>query len=290
MSTNILQMTKEYALLGVREGLKIPGVGDHPLAKGLNGVGGINLEYMDGSTPLVMNPVVAYVIAAPGMYVKVPYMQRFITELIQTRAKSITGIDLTYNLATDDSQVGHDGQSMTVYTNTTRGSVSPNITAQELPGMPIWNGCRSWMFHINHPDTKFAFVGIPDNEDLLFTSANVSAAVCFVQYDATGRPDNILDGFVISNMAPTDIGPMGSERNLGEVRILDRNISMGGYMNHSDGTRNLAYEIALAMQYHKVDPFRSNLRPYGFKDINSALQNTSVQKDIADFLEDNTPG
>jgi hypothetical protein len=245
---------------------------------------------MDGSTPLVMNPVVAYVIAAPGMYVKVPYMQRFITELIQTRAKSITGIDLTYNLATDDSQVGHDGQSMTVYTNTTRGSVSPNITAQELPGMPIWNGCRSWMFHINHPDTKFAFVGIPDNEDLLFTSANVSAAVCLVQYDATGRPDNILDGFVISNMAPTDIGPMGSERNLGEVRILDRNISMGGYMNHSDGTRNLAYEIALAMQYHKLDPFRSNLRPYGFKEINSALQNTSVQKDISDFLEDNTPG
>jgi hypothetical protein len=288
--SNVIKATKDYALLGVRPGLSIPaGDGSNPLSKGLNGIGGINLAYMDSSSPLVLNPVVPIVIATPGMFKSVHYMQKLLVEYVQTRAKSISGIGLTYSLATEDSQVGHDGQSMTIYTNTTRGGVNPSITSQELPGMPIWQGHRSWMFNINHPDTKLAFTGIPNGDTLLFTSANITMTIAFIQYDATGRPDNILEGFVVSNMAPTDIGEMGSERNLGEVRAMERSISYGGFMNHNEGTRNLCYEIALALQYHKVDPFASNIRPYGFNEVDKALKDISIQRDITQFLADNTP-
>jgi len=291
MTTNVLKMTKNYALLGMRPGVSFPaGDGVNPLSKGLNGIGGLNIAYMDSSSPLVLNPVVPVVISTPGMFANMPYMQQFLVEYIQTRAKSISGIGLSYSLATEDTQVGHDGQSMTIYTSTTRGGVNPSISSQELPGMPIWQGHRSWMFNINHPDTKLAFSDIPNGDTLLFTSANIAMTIAFIQYDPTGRPDNILEGFVISNMAPTDIGEMGSERNLGEVRAIERSISYGGFMNHTEATRNLCYEIASVLQYHKVDPFKGKDRPYGFNEVNQALKDTSLQRDITKFMADNTPG
>ena len=59
---------------------------------------GIRFTKLDGATPAVFNPVVGVVLQVPSMWDRWPRLQENLRALMETHAKSITGIDFGYKL------------------------------------------------------------------------------------------------------------------------------------------------------------------------------------------------
>lgn len=217
---------------------------------------GIRFTKLDGATPAVFNPVVGVVLSVPSMWNRWPKLQEMLRAVMETHAKSITGIDFGYTLETGDTIVGHDGQTMKVPTRTTRGQVNPSATFQEYPGMPIYNLFRSWIFDIQHPDTNMsllpATVHQTDDIPAWYMSA-YSMSMIFIQYDPSGLPDRIYDAIVITNMFPTEIGEIGFERTLGTTQLKERSISFAGIVQHNENTKELGYQVANMLSLHKIN-------------------------------------
>ena len=152
--------------------------------------GGIRFTKLDGATPAVFNPVVGVVLTVPSMWDRWPNLQEMLRSVMETHAQSITGIDFSYELGTEDVIVGHDGQNLKVPTRTSRSEVTPSATFKEYPGMPIYNLFRTWMFDIQHPDTNMSLLPAQvDNSDNghagipgWYMSA-YSMSMLFIQYD-----------------------------------------------------------------------------------------------------------
>ena len=243
---------------------------------------GIRFTKLDGATPAVFNPVVGVVLQVPSMWDRWPRLQDMLRAIMETHAKSITGIDFGYKLETQDTLVGHDSQTMMVPTRTTRGSVNPSATFQEYPGMPIYNLFRTWMFDIQHPDTNMSILPAQIeavNEIPAWFMTAYSMSMLFIQYDPSGLPDRIYDAMVICNMFPTDIGDIGFERTIGTTQLKERSVSFTGLVQHNENTRELGYRVAELLQLHKInynfalpgvagtttvdEAIESNIRTYG---------------------------
>lgn len=217
---------------------------------------GIRFTKLDGATPAVFNPVVGIVLSVPSMWDRWPKLQEMLKALMETHAKSITGIDFSYSLETQDTPVGHDGQTMKVPTRTTRSAVNPSATFQEYPGLPVTNLFRTWMFDINHPDTNASILpaNVSDTADIpAWYMSAYSMSMLFIQYDPSGLPDRIYDAYVITNMFPTDIGDMGFERSIGTTKLVEHSVNFAGIVQHNENTKELGYRVAQMLQLHKVN-------------------------------------
>ena len=217
---------------------------------------GIRVTKLDGATPAVFNPAVGIVLQVPSMWDPWPKKQEMLKAIMETHAKSITGIDFSYTLETQDTPVGHDGQQLAVPTRTTRSAVNPTATIQEYPGIPVWNLFRSWMYDIQHPDTNASILPaeMSDVNDVpgWFMSA-YSMSMLFIQYDPSGLPDRIYDAIVITNMFPKEIGEFGMERTIGTSQPKERSISFTGLLQHNENTRELGIRVASMLQMENVN-------------------------------------
>lgn len=240
------------------------GVGSEALVSNLTQSGqlgtGIKFTKLDGATPAVFNPVVCIVLNTPSMWDKFPKLQEMLRAIVETHAKTISGIDFGYTLETTDTPVGHDGQTLKVPTRTTRGAVNPSITVPEYPGMPVYNLFKQWIFDIQHPDTNAS--ALPANvgnsglnsSDIpgWFMSAYSMSMIC-IQYDPSGLPDRIYDACVITNMFPTEIGEIGFERSIGQTKPMERSINFSGLVQHNEMTKALGISVAKMLNMHKVN-------------------------------------
>jgi hypothetical protein len=223
---------------------------------------GIRFTKLDGATPAVFSPAVVVVLNTPSMWERYPRLQKMLRAIVETHAKSITGIDFGYRLNADEAMpVGHDGQQLKVPTRTERTAVDPVITVQEYPGMPVYNLFKTWMFDINHPDTNMSVLpaqmydGKDANYDNIpgwFVSA-YSMSIAVIQYDPSGIPDRIYDAAIITNMFPTEIGNIGFERTINTTKPLERQITFTGLVQHNENTRALGVNIAKALGQHRVN-------------------------------------
>ena len=224
---------------------------------------GVRFTKLDGATPAVFNPVVCVVLNVPAMWDKYPKLQEMLRAVVETHAKSITGIDFGYELQTESVPLGHDGQQLQVPTRTTRGAVSPSITVQEYPGMPIYNLFRTWMFDIQHPDTNASVLPSQmaslnaENSSFAdmpawFMSSYSMSMIC-IQYDPSGLPDRIYDAAVITNMFPTNIGDIGFERSIGQTKVVERTISFTGVVQHNEMTKALGVSVAKMLAMHRTN-------------------------------------
>lgn len=230
---------------------------------------GIRYTKLDGATPAVFNPVVCVVLQVPRMWDRWPKMQETLRALMETHAKSITGIDFGYTLATDETPVGHDGQTLKVPTRTSRGGVTPSAVFQEYPGMPVYNLFRQWMFDIQHPDTNSSLLpsnmlsqsgteavgtGTTNYKDMpAWYMSAYSMSCLFIQYDPSGLPDRIYDAYIIANMFPTGMGDIGFERTINQTTIKERTIEFTGLVQHNENTRELGYRVAEMLALHKIN-------------------------------------
>ena len=230
---------------------------------------GIRYTKLDGATPAVFNPVVCVVLQVPRMWDRWPKMQETLRALMETHAKSITGIDFGYTLATDETPVGHDGQTLKVPTRTSRGGVTPSAVFQEYPGMPVYNLFRQWMFDIQHPDTNSSLLpsnmldstqsqsdgtGTTNYKDMpAWYMSAYSMSCLFIQYDPSGLPDRIYDAYIIANMFPTGMGDIGFERTINQTTIKERTIEFTGLVQHNENTRELGFRVAEMLALHKIN-------------------------------------
>ncbi len=229
---------------------------------------GVKFTKLDGATPAVFNPVVCIVLNTPSMWDRYPKLQEMLRAIVETHAKTISGIDFGYTLETTDTPVGHDGQTLKVPTRTTRGAVNPSITVPEYPGMPVYNLFKQWIFDIQHPDTNASALpanigmgaGTDDTQARLtadaipgwFMSAYSMSMIC-IQYDPSGLPDRIYDACVITNMFPTEIGEIGFERSIGQTKPMERSINFSGLVQHNEMTKALGISVAKMLNMHKVN-------------------------------------
>lgn len=226
---------------------------------------GIRFTKLDGATPAVLSPVVIVVLSMPSMMDQYPKLQEMLMAMIETHAKSITGIDFGYTLETQDTIVGHDGQTMKVPTKTTRSAVNPTMTIQEYPGFPVYNAFRQWMRLIKDPDTGFSALPaeLMGNQNLdeqklgesipAWYMSSYSASWVCIQYDPSGLPDRIYDAAIYTNVFPTEIGEIGFERTIGTHQLKERSINFSAIVQHNDNTRELGYRVAQYLALHKIN-------------------------------------
>ena len=217
---------------------------------------GSHLVNIDAATPLIMPPIVPIVMHMPTMFANIQYYAEVLKALVERHAKTIDGIDFGYTLETEATPSGHDGQTLKIPTNARRGEVSPSMVFSELNGMLVWNFFKNWMHMIKSPDTQAATLGgLTTNSSTIppQTLSVFSMDVMFIQYDTTLRPENILDGYMIAGMYPTDIGQGGFKREIGQSTMPERTIAFTGIVQHNDATKQKAIDIAQLLALHSVN-------------------------------------
>lgn len=215
---------------------------------------GVRAAKLDGATPLVFQPTQVIMLQGPEMWNTQPQKLEALRALIETHAKSITGIDVEYSLGTASTPIGHDGQQLEVPTITTRSAISPSMSFVEYTGMPIYNLFLSWMMDINHPDTNASSLPaqlLSGSSMPMWSVSSYSMSIAVIQYDPSGLPDRVQDAALIFNMFPKSIGSVGFERNIGSANTKERTISFSGVIQHNQHTKQLGVNIAKMLQLHR---------------------------------------
>ena len=248
---------------GVAQKTSLPMTSDEKgLTTGLHLGSGINAPMLDVATPCMFSPVVLVVTSLPAMYVvdgQVTRMGWVIKDLIESHAKSVSGIDFSYSMDTQEAPAGHDGQQQASPGKTKRSAVSPSFVFAELSGNIVWDTFRKWMWDCNHPDTNAGMSNVVYPG--AWTMSAYSMSMMAIQFDPTMRPDHIIAAAHYVNMFPTGIGEIGFKREIGTYSHPERNIQFTGMVQHNDYIKTLAMTIAERLALHKhnynlAPPFR----------------------------------
>lgn len=214
---------------------------------------GINAPMLDVATPCSFTPAVIVVTSVPAMYMRdgsrPTVMAQLTKDLMESHAKSVSGIDFGYTLGVDTSaNVGMDSQMFGVPGKTTRNQPSPTFTFTELSGDLVFNWAKKWVWDINHPDTNvsMAQVQFPG----AYTMSAYAASFMVIQFDPTMRPDRIIDAAHYVNVFPTGTGDIGFERTIGTVKVPERAITFHAIVQHNPYIKSLAMAIAEKLQLH----------------------------------------
>lgn len=213
---------------------------------------GTNMPMFPAATPQVFPPTTIIVIRTPAFYDgsgdENTYMRRYLKAIIESHAKTVSGIDFGYTLSTDEGPAGHDGQNRKVPTKTRRSEVSPSITFNELIGALGWRVFRKWMFDIQHADSPY---GRAVSARTPRMSSDYAMDLMLVQFDPTGLPENIMNAAYLTDVFPTDIGQFGYERNIAQSRAVERTIQFAATVLDNDavleGARILTQTLSAAM-------------------------------------------
>ena len=239
VSADITGVRQENVIPNVREGLQL----------GM----GINAPVLDVATPCSFTPAVIVVTSVPAMYMedgsKPTVMAQLTKDLMESHAKSVSGIDFGYTLGVDTSaNVGMDSQMFGVPGKTTRNQPSPSFTFTELSGNLVFNWAKKWIWDINHPDTNvsMAQARFPG----AYTMSAYAASFMVIQFDPTMRPDRIIDAAHYVNVFPTGTGDISFERTIGTVKVPERSIPFHAIVQHNPYIKSLAIAIAKKLQLH----------------------------------------
>lgn len=252
---------------------------------------GITSGSMDAITPLVLPPAVIVVLHTPSFYNdgKNEAMGRMLKTLYERHAKTITGIDLQYNVETADATVGHDGQTFKVPTQIKRAEVSPSATFDELNEALVWRIHNRWARDLGDPDSN-AFAARMEQK-VKFMSSVFSMAWMVLQFDITYRPENLLAGYIISNIFPTDpAGAFGIERNIGQSKNIERSVSLTGYLQHTDATDEAGIEVAKRLIGDKrgansfLDASGTNRRMFFDGKVDDVLADTGLASELNSII------
>jgi hypothetical protein len=246
---------------------------------------GIRTLALDAATPLVFPPTVFVVLHTPSMYLSVDnnIMGKTIKTVMETHAKSVSGVDLTYSLETSETPVGHDGQQLQVPTQAKRAAVTPSFTFTEVTGGLIWKLFTKWLTDIQDPDSNASMTRFL-NPDLQFMSSVYSMAMVGIQFDPSGLPENIVDAAFYSNMFPTDPGgSLGLERQIATSKTMERTVTFTGHIQHNDVTRGLGVEIAKTMNAAKM-AYAGGRKPY-YAAMEKELTSSGLKAEIDKLLK-----
>jgi hypothetical protein len=216
---------------------------------------GARLPMLDAVTPQVFTPVVAVVTHTPTMFKAMDKADSILKALVERHAKSITGIDFGYTLEAASTMTFSDGQELQMPTHSKRTAISPSIVYPEIQGNLAWQFHKMWLTTIRNPDTQASALAAlgQDNDLNPMVFSAFSMDICFIQFDPTMKPENIIDGFMVTNMWPLETGNFGLQREIGTTQTQDRTIPYAGIMQHNKRTFRAAQDIATALGLHKAN-------------------------------------
>lgn len=245
---------------------------------------GPNIPKIDVSTPLVLNATVFVVLELPTMWDAFPARKAMMKALIEQHAKSITGVDFGYTLNSQESPVGHDGQHLSVPTNTVRTAINPSITWVDLYGALAWNLIRAWLFDIQHPDTQASLMSAQLETDSIpaYLMSAFSMSMLGIQYDPTMDPNRIIDAAFYTCMFPTETTEFGFERQIAQSQIKERTIPFKGIVQHNENTRELGKIVATNLGIHKIN-YQLATTASG---VAPDLADVGIGKEVQDALRD----
>lgn len=244
---------------------------------------GAHLSLLDGSTPETFNPVVPIVTHTPTMMDKRGNMAEVLKALIERHTKSISGIDVEYTLESADSFTLADGQSAKVPTKSKRAAISPSMTFPEVTGNLVWNLFREWMSMIDHPDTHSSKLSsMPAFGEMdPFIYSFFCMDICWIQFDRTYLPKNIIDASFTTMMFPTNGGgPMGMKKDVGTTEVMERSVSFEAILQHNSNTKSAGIAIAEVLQLHKAN---FDLAVPITTTISDIASNKGIQAEIAEI-------
>jgi len=216
---------------------------------------GPNLPQIDGATPLTLSPAVIVVTHIPTMFANVANAPDTLKALVERHAKEITGIEFGLQLEHASVPVGQDGQELAMPTNAKRTPVTPTFTWPELQGNLVWNFVKMWIEMMKHPDTQASVLAAINPQSSMFPMlmSSFTMTIMVIQFDATMRPENIIDGYFITNMWPQETGLNGTKRVIGHTELPERQIAFHGILQHNRNTKTAAQIIASSLKLHEVN-------------------------------------
>jgi hypothetical protein len=245
---------------------------------------GPRILQIDAATPLIFNPAIIVMLTAPTMWDGYPIAKTVLKSLFEMHAKSISGISFGYTLNFADTPNGHDGQVLSMPTNSQRTQVSPSFTWPEIYGNIVWNLHYKWIMDIQHPDTQVSQLAtsITDENMPPWLLSTISASFIAIQPDPTGVPDRIIDAAVYTAVMPTETGDLGIKREINSAEHHERSITYKALVQHNDNTRELGRIVLKAMNAHKPDFQRASTQ----KGIESSLAGQGMDKEVQEALRD----
>jgi len=237
---------------------------------------GYKAGLFDAATPLAFSPAVIVVLQTPMMWDPRNLgddglLAMTTKSMFECHAKSVTGIDVNYNLDSGDQPLGHDGQNFKVPTQSKRAEVNPSFTWPEVTGNLVWNIILRWIWDIQDPDTN---AGLEFMEDPLpYTMSAYSLTFMAIQYDQTQHPDRIIDAAIFCNVYPQATGEMGIQRTIGTTEVKERAITFNAYLMHNRYTKYLGRQVA----------YRLNLRSETYLGASPNVQ--EIDPMFGDFIE-----
>ena len=245
---------------------------------------GPRILQIDAATPLVFNPAIIVLLTAPTMWDRYPAAKNALKSLFEMHAKSVSGLSFGYTLNFADTPNGHDGQQLSMPTNSQRTAVSPSFTWPEIYGNVVWNLHYKWITEIQHPDTQVSHLSANFSDDQVpaWLLSTISASFIAIQPDPTGIPDRIIDAAVYTAVIPTETGDLGIKREINSAESPERSITYKALVQHNDNTRELGRLVLKAMNAHKPDFQRATT----YKEVESSLQGTGIDKEVQDALRD----
>ena len=245
---------------------------------------GPRILQLDAATPLIFNPAIIVLLSAPTMWSNNAVAKKTLKALFELHAKSVSGIGFGYTLNFAESLVGHDGQNMSMPTNSQRTAVNPSFTWVEGPGQIVWNLHYKWITDIQHPDTQVSRLSATLNANTIpaWLLSTVSASFMAIQPDPTGLPDRIIDAAVYTGVIPTETGDNGMKRDINSAEAPERTISYRAIVQHNDNTRELGRIVMQSLNAHKPDFQRATT----YSGIESSISDLGMSKEVEDALRD----
>lgn len=214
-----------------------------------------HLEMLDMVTPEQFSPLVAVVTHSPTMFAKFPGMTDAWKAMVERHCKSITNVDFEYTIGKDEVMKLPDGQSVNMPGKAQRSPVNPNIVYPEVKGNYIWEFHRKWISLMDHPDShasNLASLLDGDLDPMIFSA--FSSDICFIQFDKTYLPQNIITSFMVTHVFPENGGGMlGAKKEIGSITLPERSVTYNGIVQHNDNTHAAGIKIAELLGLHKVN-------------------------------------
>lgn len=256
------------------------------IQEGAQNGAGPRIPKLDAATPLVLNNAIIVLLSAPTMWDPYPMATQSLKALFEQHAKSVTGIDFGYTLNFNDTQNGHDGQSLSMPTHSQRTPVSPAFTWPEIYGNLVWNLHYKWIMDIQHPDTQVSQLSSQFSEDQVppWILSAISASFIAIQPDPTGIYDRIIDAAVYTAVMPTETGNLGIKREIGGTpETPERSITYKALVQHNDNTRELGRLVMKSLNIHKPDFQRATT----YTGVDDSLASLGLSKEVEEALRDN---
>ena len=243
---------------------------------------GVQAKNLDGATPLLYTPTVIVILQTPAMYDddNNGETSKMIKSILESSAKSVTGIDFGYTLETQEQPVGHDGQMLQIPGKTKRSAVTPTFTVGEVTGNLIWNLFNQWTNDAQNADTNASMARLSYNGP--FTMSAYAMSMMAIQYDPTMEPDNIVAAAYYTNMFPTDPGgQLGLERQIGTTKVMDRNIVFSGLVMHDKFIHKMGIKLAKLLKIRTA--IYDNVKP-GVENINKEIENSGLLREVNSLI------